>query len=206
VEWVLLFVMAPLALRVWWHPAVLLTLLALVTAAGSRWLVGQRFPHYQPLWRGPVGRDERRQLKRLLWRFALSAGLLTALVWLFAPDKLFAMPRHQPRLWLLILLFYPLFSAYPQELIYRALFFGRYRPLFPNAQALLLANAAAFGFLHLVFQNWPAVLLTLVGGGLFAETYARTYSLRLVWLEHSLYGIFIFTVGLGEYFYHGSVS
>ncbi|MDF7811068.1 CPBP family intramembrane glutamic endopeptidase [Hymenobacter sp. YC55] len=205
-EWLLLFIAVPVALRIWWQPLVLLALLVLTTIWGIWWLKQQRLPHYQPLWRGPAGRNERRQLKRLLWRFALSTGLLIATVWIFIPAKLFDMPRTQPKLWLLILAFYPLFSVYPQEIIYRALFFARYRPLFRGAYATLLASAGAFGFMHLVFQNWPAVLLTLIGGWLFAETYARTYSLRLVWLEHSLYGALIFTVGLGDYFYHGNVG
>lgn len=128
-------------------------------------------------------------------------------MWLWAPaGQLFDLPRTQPRLWLGILAFYPLFSVYPQELVYRALFFARYRPLFSSARATAAASAAAFGFVHIVFQNWPAVLLTLLGGWLFADTYARTYSLRLVWLEHALYGGLMFTVGLGRYFYHGSVG
>jgi hypothetical protein len=49
-------------------------------------------------------------------------------------------------------------------------------------------------------------LLTLIGGWFFAETYARTRSMRLVWLEHALYGCLVFTIGLGDYFYHGNVS
>jgi len=200
-----LFVVGPVALRIWWQPVVLLALLVLVTTGGAWWLNRQQFPHYWPLWRGPIGRNEQRQLKRLLWRFTLGAGLLVAVVWLFTPDKLFELPRTRPWIWLAVLLFYPLFSVYPQEVIYRALFFGRYRLLFRNASTTILASAAAFGFMHLVFQNWPAMLLTLVGGWLFAETYARSYSLRLVWLEHSLYGILVFTVGLGDYFHHGTI-
>ncbi|UOG76692.1 CPBP family glutamic-type intramembrane protease [Hymenobacter tibetensis] len=206
VEWLVLFVGVPLALRIWWQPLVLLAILVAVTAWGVWWLVRRRLPHYQPLWRGPVGRNERRQFERILWRFAVSAILLLAVVGFFTPGKLFNMPRTQPMLWLSVLVSYPLLSVYPQEVIYRALFFNRYRPLFRGAYATLLASAGSFAFMHLVFQNWPAVLLTLIGGWLFAETYARTYSLRLVWLEHTLYGILIFTIGLGDYFYHANVG
>ena len=204
-EWGLLFLVIPVALRIWWQPSVLLALLVLITAGGSWWLIRQRLTHYQPLWRGPNGRNERRQLKRLLRRFALNAGLLIALVWIFTPAKLFELPRTQPRLWLYVLVFYPLLSVYPQEVIYRALFFRRYRSLFRSGYATVLASAGTFSLLHVIFQNWLAVVLTLVGGWLFAETYARTYSLRLVWLEHSLYGALVFTVGLGDYFSHGNV-
>ncbi|MBC8084119.1 MAG: CPBP family intramembrane metalloprotease [Hymenobacter sp.] len=205
-EWLFLFVVVPVGLRIWWQPAVLLALLILTTLVAVRWLTRQPRPAYELLWRGPDGRNERRQLKRLLGRFALGACLLVAAVWIFTPTRLFELPRTQPRLWLSILALYPLLSVYPQEIIYRALFFHRYRPLFRSAYTTVLASAGAFGFMHLVFQNWPALLLTLIGGWLFAETYARTYSLRLVWLEHSLYGILIFTVGLGNYFYHGGVN
>lgn len=202
-EWAFLFVVVPVGLRIWWQPAVLLALLVLATAGGAWWLARQQMSHYSPLWRG---RDERRQLRQLLWRFVLGAALLVATVWIFTPAQLFILPRTEPQRWLAILAFYPLLSVYPQELIYRALFFARYRPLFRGAYSMALASAAAFGFVHVVFQNWPALLLTLLGGWLFASTYARTYSLRLVWLEHSLYGALIFTVGLGNYFYHGSIN
>jgi hypothetical protein len=43
------------------------------------------------------------------------------------------------------------------------------------------------------------------GGLLFAHTYHTSKSLALVWLEHTLYGWTLFTLGLGWYFYHGNV-
>jgi membrane protease YdiL (CAAX protease family) len=64
----------------------------------------------------------------------------------------------------------------------------------------LLISALIFAWMHLIFRNPLAVILTLVGGWFFAQTYARTRSLRLVCLEHALYGNLIFTIGLGEYF------
>jgi hypothetical protein len=63
-----------------------------------------------------------------------------------------------------------------------------------------LASALVFAWLHMIFRNHLAVILTLVGGWFFAQTCARTHSLRLVCLEHSLYGNLIFTIGLGNYF------
>jgi CAAX protease family protein len=42
--------------------------------------------------------------------------------------------------------------------------------------------------------------LTQVGGWFFAQTYWRTQSMRLVCLEHTLYGSLIFSVGLGVFF------
>ena len=68
---------------------------------------------------------------------------------------------------------------------------------------LLIASAAAFGFLHVIFRNSLAVSLTFFGGVLFAWRYMETGSLFTSSLEHALYGCWLFTVGLGQYFYHG---
>jgi len=45
----------------------------------------------------------------------------------------------------------------------------------------------------------------VAGGWLFGGTYRRSRSLGLVCLEHALYGDLIFTVGLGQYFFHGAL-
>ena len=44
-------------------------------------------------------------------------------------------------------------------------------------------------------------MITAAGGLLFAWDYARHRSLRVTWIEHSLYGCLIFTVELGRLFY-----
>jgi hypothetical protein len=49
------------------------------------------------------------------------------------------------------------------------------------------------------------VILTLLGGLMFAKTYEETGSLVLSGIEHALYGGFLFTIGLGKYFYYGAV-
>ena len=41
--------------------------------------------------------------------------------------------------------------------------------------------------------------------GIFASTYSKTKSLALVTIEHGLYGISLFLIGLGWYFYGGAV-
>ena len=48
------------------------------------------------------------------------------------------------------------------------------------------------------------MLLSGVGGVLFARTYLTSGSLAMAALEHALYGNFIFTIGLGEFFFHGT--
>jgi len=45
-----------------------------------------------------------------------------------------------------------------------------------------------------------------MGGVLIAKTYQDTESLIISSIEHALYGTFIFTIGLGKYFYYGVVS
>ena len=63
-----------------------------------------------------------------------------------------------------------------------------------------------FGLAHLFFANWIAPVLTALGGVIFARTYSRSGSTMLVSVEHSLWGNFIFTIGLGWYFYAGAIS
>lgn len=117
--------------------------------------------------------------------------------------ELFRLPRERPGLWLLVLLLYPLVSALAQEVIFRVFVFHRYRALFATPGRLIAASAAAFALAHLILGNWQAPALSLMGGLLFAWTYARTRSLPLVALEHGLWGDWLFTLGLGRYFYGG---
>jgi hypothetical protein len=48
-------------------------------------------------------------------------------------------------------------------------------------------------------------LFCAIGGVFFARTYTARPSLALVVAEHALYGCFLFTLGLGHYFYHGAI-
>jgi membrane protease YdiL (CAAX protease family) len=144
-------------------------------------------------------------LKPILLRFAIAAPLLTLATWLLAPQLLFGFVRTQPIFWLLIMFLYPLLSVVPQEIIFRSFFFTRYRHLFVRPMAIIAASGFAFGYAHILFHNWLAPILCLIGGVIFAQTYATHRSLKLVALEHALYGDFLFTVGLGRYFYHGAV-
>jgi membrane protease YdiL (CAAX protease family) len=88
--------------------------------------------------------------------------------------------------------------------MYRAFFFHRYRRLFGEGGRMVLASALAFGFVHIIFGHWISVVLSTAGGLLFAATYARSRSLLLTSLEHAFFGDLIFTIGLGQFFYHGA--
>jgi membrane protease YdiL (CAAX protease family) len=143
----------------------------------------------------------------ILALFAVVALALWIGVHLFAPQLEWSLIRKSPVSWVLVMLLYPILSVYPQGILYRAFFLHRYASLFPATPMgnweLLLASAATFGFMHIVFRNPLAVLLTFFGGILFAWRYQQTGSLLVAGLEHSLYGCWLFTVGLGQYFYHG---
>lgn len=143
-------------------------------------------------------------LRRVLCRFILLAPVITGLAWWLAPDNFLVVPLERTELWLRIMLLYPLLSGWPQEIIYRSFLYHRYAPLWGNGTGFIAASALAFGFMHIIFLNSVAVIMTIIGGYLFASDYARHRSLGLACLEHSLYGCLIFTVGLGHYFYSGA--
>lgn len=143
-------------------------------------------------------------LPALLLRDAICLLALGLAVRFYAPSLLFSFVKRAPAFWALVMLLYPILSVFPQELLYRAFLFRRYQPLFGNGWAMILASALAFGFVHIIFRNWLAVGLCVLGGALFAVTYHSSQSLPLACLEHALFGNFLFTIGLGKFFYHGS--
>ncbi|MGF1669953.1 MAG: type II CAAX prenyl endopeptidase Rce1 family protein [Balneolaceae bacterium] len=145
----------------------------------------------------------RQMIRKIILRFLAFGSLLIMVVWFFIPDRLFYMPLNQPYLWMLLILLYPFLSALPQEIIYRLFLFHRYQTLVSNKQILVFMSIASFAFLHIIYHNWIAVLLTFLGGILFTQTYLKTNSVLSATLEHSLYGVLIFTAGLGSYFYNG---
>ncbi len=170
-------------------------------AAAVTYLVRTREFDNRNLWRPEALRPA---LPGMIARWAVFSILAVIGVAVFDRGHLFDMPRGHTLLWLLIVVFYPLASVYPQELLYRAFLVHRYRRLFRTDRLAAGASAAAFGFAHLLFGNVLAVVLTIGGGWLFARRYQQSRSLLTVSAEHALYGITIFTVGLGRLFYHGA--
>jgi len=204
VEFAVVFFGLPLLCALAFPPVLIIPMLA--AAAGVCLVVLLRdrsFPRRR-LWNAAA---VRRDVARVLLVFVLGGAGMTAAVLLFEPPGSFLrFVRRAPRIWALVMVLYPLLSVYPQELVFRAFLFHRYRALFPRPWQTVGASAVCFAFAHIVFWNWVAVLLCLVGGVLFAWTYRRTKSLLMVAIEHALYGCFIFTVGLGSYFFHGTVE
>jgi len=147
-----------------------------------------------------------KQLPQILALFIAGVTVVSVLVHQYAPELFLSLPRHRPRLWATIMAGYPLFSVYPQGIIYRAFFFHRYRRLLDGdpvlrSWAMILISAATFALMHILFHNWIALALTFPGGILFAVRYCNTRSLCVSSLEHALYGCFLFTIGLGQFFY-----
>ena len=68
----------------------------------------------------------------------------------------------------------------------------------------MAAVTIIFAYVHIIFINPVAPLLTLIGGYFFTSTYAKHKSLALVTIEHALYGNMLFTLGLGWYFWGGT--
>lgn len=137
-------------------------------------------------------------------RFVIIGAALTGVVLLFRREMFLSFPGRAPVVWLLVMILYPLLSVYPQELVFRAFLFHRYQAIFPKVWQVIAASAVSFGFAHIVFLNWVSVALTVAAGVLFAWTFHRTQSLLVTAFEHALYGCLIFTVGLGDFFYHGT--
>ena len=155
------------------------------------------------------------QFKRFrLWNFdGIGAHMLAALrlflpwaclvsiaIYMLFPDLFLALPMQAPGFWLLTLLIYPLVSVIPQEIIFRTYFFHRYKHILPSKNARWAFSTFFFGLAHLVYGNWIAVVLSWIGGAIFGYRYMHSRSTVAVVVEHSLWGSFLFTIGLGAFF------
>jgi hypothetical protein len=142
-------------------------------------------------------------VKKILIRFVPAAVALTALTFIIRPENIFIFPRERILIWAMVMVLYPILSAYPQELVNTTILFHRYRKLFTSEKVKIAISALSFSFLHIIFDNYVAVILSLIGGYLFTITYRKSNSLFTAAFEHAVYGCFVFTVGLGNYFYEG---
>ncbi|WP_339895958.1 CPBP family intramembrane glutamic endopeptidase [uncultured Algibacter sp.] len=136
--------------------------------------------------------------KSTIIKLVLIAIITTGFVWITDSASLFSVMLNKPIKWLVLLFVYSFFSVYPQELIYRTFFFKRYAGLFKNEGLLIFVNAIFFSLAHLFFGSVLVLVLTFLGGLLFAYTYKKTQSTLLVSIEHAIYGCWLFTVGMGE--------
>jgi hypothetical protein len=145
-------------------------------------------------------------LRRMLRLVPVGAVALVVLTLLIDPTRLLGLARERPLLWAVVLILYPVLSAYPQELIFRTFFFHRYARLIGDPRWVIAGSALSFGLAHAFLSNWIAPVLSAIGGFLFARTYAHSASTLQASLEHAIWGDLVFTIGLGWYFYGGSLS
>ena len=127
--------------------------------------------------------------------------LLTVFVLIFEPDNLFNLPRGNWKIWLIMFFFYPIFSAYAQEVVFRQFLFMRYQPIFTKTWMIISASAISFSFVHIVYFSVLSLVLTFFAGIYLAFVYHKTRSVLFVSIIHGALGFFIFTVGLGQHFW-----
>lgn len=201
VEFIALYLGAPLLIALFMPPRLLFPALFALTLVGL-WLLHR------------TGGFDWRALLRgwgaVPWGQAGLVALATfvagwVILTLTMPEARFAILRARPEFLLLIWALYPILSALPQELIFRPLFFHRFGALFPDRQSALLVNAAVFSLAHLMYWSWIVAAMTLIGGWIFARLYvARGFPAALV--LHAVAGNVIFAVGMGAYFWTGNVT
>lgn len=131
-------------------------------------------------------------------KLSLIIIITISFVWVTDSTQLFNVLINKPLKWLMLLFIYSFFSVYPQELIYRTFFFKRYGSLLKSDSLFIFINAILFSLAHFFFRSPLVLLLTFLGGILFALTFKKTESTLLVSIEHAIYGCWLFTVGMGE--------
>jgi membrane protease YdiL (CAAX protease family) len=131
----------------------------------------------------------------------LASLLMLGYVLLFERENLFNLPRANIWIYLGLCLFYPVFSAYGQEIIYRTFLRTRYASILPKAWHFGLASALTFSYMHIVYYNPVSMILTFIGGLYFAKVYWETRSVLFTSVLHGILGIILFGIGLGQYFW-----
>jgi len=162
------------------------------------------FDGWRDIWRAETVTWD--NLKPILGRWVLASLGMLVFCAFYDPERLFYIPKERPEIIPAIIFLYPLISALPQELIFCTFFFRRYRPFFGSGHWIVIASAVIFAYVHVLYINPVAPVLSLAGGVIFALTYLRHKSLALVTIEHGLYGNSLFLIGLGHYFYSGGVG
>lgn len=203
VEFAALFVIGPAVMALYLPTRLLFPSIWVLAAISLALLLPDKSFEKRRLWNaGGV----RRVWPEVLGRFVVCAVLLAGVLGLFEPERLLQLPKRNPGLWAIIMFAYPVFSVYPQEIAFRALYFHRYERLFKRETVLIAVGAVVFGYAHIVMHNWWSVAFSMVGGVFFGLTYRRSKSLLAACIEHALYGCFLFTIGWGWYFFAGAAA
>lgn len=140
------------------------------------------------------------QWKNVWLRVAGLAILSFLFVYFFYPHLLFQFPQQSWSKYLLALALYPFASVIPQEIVFRVWYYHRYKDIFHSDRWSIFFNSLFFSFTHIVFENWIAILGAFFISFIFTYIYRKYKSLPVVSTEHYLYGVVIFTIGLGKFF------
>ena len=143
---------------------------------------------------------------RIIIRWIFASLILLIITFYFFNEKFFIIQNNKPEILWKIMILYPIFSALPQEFIFCKFFFYRYKSIFKSDNNLVISSALFFSITHILFLNFIAPILSFIGGLIFANTYNKHRSLLLVSIEHGLYGNTLFFIGLGWYFWGGSIN
>jgi len=154
--------------------------------------------HWRELFRCQI---PRRVLYRNAVIIVICALMLLGYVYFFDRENLFNLPRANIWIYLALCLFYPVFSAFGQEIIYRTFLGRRYSRFFTKGWHFVLASAITFSFMHIVYYDPVSMILTFIGGLYFAWNYQLTRSVLFTSVLHGIFGIMIFGVGMGQYFW-----
>ncbi|MEM0987490.1 MAG: CPBP family intramembrane glutamic endopeptidase [Pseudomonadota bacterium] len=206
IEFLALFVGVPVAMYIWFdyiqERRLLFGLIWMLAIIAFALLL--RTPGWQPrdLLKGPVFA----KWPMILLFTVLTGAVSTGFVFAIEPSMFLSFVQSNPVMWMIVMVFYPLLSAWPQEVIYRSLFFERYGVLFASPVVLIIANGALFGFGHLFYINWITITMTAFGGAFMGWVYWRYRSMLLAWVIHAIAGQIVFTAGLGRYFYSGAIN
>lgn len=202
VEFVTLFLLAPVAMAVFAPPNLLFPALFAVTAVGVILLASTPGFMWRTLTSGAG---------RINWRLIAGMALATvmagtAIMQVLHPES-FLLFRRNLNLMLMIALLYPFLSALPQELVFRPLFFARYAPILPQHTGVcVVLNAAIFALAHLMYWSWIVAGLTFFGGLIFAYSYRVRQNFAEALVAHSVAGVILFALGMGVFFYSGNVT
>ncbi|WP_321370322.1 type II CAAX prenyl endopeptidase Rce1 family protein [uncultured Draconibacterium sp.] len=110
-----------------------------------------------------LGISKNMWLKQLLAMLLIRVFLLIYVL-IFEPQNLFNLPKANPAIWIIMLFFYPIFSAYGQEVVYRKFLFIRYQKFFQKKWLLIFASSITFSFVHIVYFSILSLVLTFFAG------------------------------------------
>jgi len=196
-EFTLIFVSMPLLgffLRAYLANWLIPALIILMAVCGMLLLSD---PHFKRFRLTSLGQFS--AVKRRLFSFFFLGALFSGMFYgIMNQENWFSLPRNSFNDWLMLLLLYPILSVMPQELIFRTYFFHRYKRIMPSKTVRIIVSASVFALAHIVYANVLAVLLAFLGGLLFSYTYAQSRSTFVCVIEHSLWGLWMFTLGLGD--------